>query len=236
LTILRPEDMPQAILHLKLDDIAGIGPNMLVRLNQAGILDMPQLWVADAQRLKRIWGGVNGLRFHALLHGADLPNPKTKSHSMGHQHVLAPDERTLEKAMPVIRQLCMRVAERLRAEEFYCQRLGLDIRWVQNLGSHFDECRFKETQDTHFLLTNLMRLWSAAPRLKPLRIGVRLADLTPKEVHQPDLFDAPQATNLTSAIDKVNSRFGNGTLSFGSAGEPMTSKIAFQRVPKLDEF
>jgi DNA polymerase IV len=236
LTMLRPEDMPKAILHLKLDDIAGIGPNMLVRLNQAGILDMPQLWAADAQRLKRIWGGVNGLRFHALLHGADLPNPKTKSRSMGHQHVLAPDERTLEKATPIIRQLCTRVAQRLRAEEFHCQRLGLDIKWVQNLGSHFDECRFNETQDTHFLLTQLMRLWDAAPKLKPLRVGVTLGDLSPRGVHQPDLFEQPKDGKLTTAIDKMNARFGRGTVTFGATAEPMTSKIAFQRVPKLDEF
>jgi DNA polymerase IV len=236
LTMLRPEDMPKAILHLKLDDIAGIGPNMLVRLNQVGILDMPQLWAADAQRLKRIWGGVNGLRFHALLHGADLPNPKTKSRSMGHQHVLAPDERTLEKATPIIRQLCTRVAQRLRAEEFHCQRLGLDIKWVQNLGSHFDECRFNETQDTHFLLTQLMRLWDAAPKLKPLRVGVTLGDLSPRGVHQPDLFEQPKDGKLTTAIDKMNARFGRGTVTFGATAEPMTSKIAFQRVPKLDEF
>jgi DNA polymerase-4 len=197
---------------------------------------MQQLWNADAQRLKRIWGGVNGLRFHALLHGADLASPPTTTRSMGYQHVLAPDERTLEKATPIIRQLLTRVAQRLRTEGYYCRRLRLDIKWVQDLGSHADECRFNETQETQFLLTNLMRLWSAAPRLKPLRIGVTLADLTPKAVHQPDLFDTAQATSLTSAIDKVNSRFGKGTVTFGAAGEPMTSKIAFQRVPKLDEF
>jgi DNA polymerase IV len=235
LTILRPEDMPQAIFHLKPNDIPGVGSNMLVRLNQAGILDMPQLWAADAQRLERIWGGVNGLRFHALLHGADLPNPKTKSHSMGHQHVLAPDERTLETAAPIIRQLCTRVAQRLRAEGFYCQKLGLNIKWVQDLGSYADECRFAETQDTHFLLTNLMHLWESAPKLKPLRIGVTISDLTPQGVHQPTLFDQPKDAKLTKAIDQVNARFGRNTLGFGTPKEPMTSKIAFQRVPKLNE-
>jgi len=236
LTILRPEDMPDAILHLKLDDFAGIGPNMLVRLNQAGILDMRHLWAADAERLKRIWGGINGVRFHALLHGADLPNPRTNSRSMSHQHVLAPDERTLEKATPIIRQLCMRVAERLRSEHFYCQRLSLDIKWVQNLGHHYDECRFGETQETHVLLTKLMRLWGAAPQLKPLRVGVTLGDLAARGTHQPDLFDQPEDANLTDAIDRMNERFGKGTISFGSSAKPMTSKIAFQRVPKLDEF
>ncbi len=37
LTILRPEYMPGAILHLKLQDIPVIGANMLKRINQAGL-------------------------------------------------------------------------------------------------------------------------------------------------------------------------------------------------------
>ena len=220
LVLLPPEDLPQAILHLKLQDICGIGPNMQVRLNQAGITDVAGLWAADGQRLRRIWNGITGLRFHALLHGADLPSLVNPTRSMGHQHVLAPDERTLEKATPVIRQLLTRVAQRLRTDGFYCRRLCLEIKWVQNLGYHADECRFKETQDTGFLLKHLMRLWTAAPAFRPLRIGVVLAD----------------PPNLTTAIDGLNSRYGRGTISYGSALPAMTSKISFQRVPKLEEF
>jgi len=236
LTVLLPESMPGAIVHLKLQDIPGIGSNMETRLNKAGITDIAQLWAADADRLRRVWGGVNGARFHASLHGVDLPSSKTTTRSMGHQHVLSPEERTMEKATPVIRQLLIRVAQRLRDDDFYCRRLRLDIKWAQDLGHHYEECRFKETQDTHFLLNSLMRLWTAAPAMKPLRIGVALADLTPKGVHQPNLFDEPEPVKLTTAIDKMNLRFGRGTISFGSSGLPMTSKIAFQRVPKLDEF
>jgi hypothetical protein len=50
-----------------------------------------QLWEADVDRLRRIWGGVNGTRVHALLHGVDLPSPATTTRTMGHQHVLSPD-------------------------------------------------------------------------------------------------------------------------------------------------
>jgi DNA polymerase-4 len=74
LTVLPPESLPQAILHLKLQDICGIGTNMEVRLQRAGIRDVAGLWAAGAQFLKRVWNGVTGLRFHALLHGVDLPS------------------------------------------------------------------------------------------------------------------------------------------------------------------
>jgi DNA polymerase-4 len=236
LTLLRPEDLPAAILHLKPQEISGIGKNMLKRLNQTGIFDMSQLWTADAQVLKRVWNGVNGLRFHALLHGADLPSPATVARSMSHQHVLAPEERTIEKATPVVRRLLMRVAQRLRTDEFCCRRLSLDIKWAQGLGHYAEERRFQETQDTQFLLSSLMNLWGAVPNLKPLRIGVVLSDLVPSNAHQTSLFDKPESIKLTSAIDKLNSRFGRGTISYGSSADPMTSKIAFRRVPTLDEF
>jgi DNA polymerase IV len=84
LCFLPTEDLPRAILHLKLQDICGIGHNMQVRLNQAGITDVAGLWAADGQRLRRIWNGITGLRFHALLHGADLPSPVNPTRSMGH--------------------------------------------------------------------------------------------------------------------------------------------------------
>lgn len=236
LTVLRPRDLPQAILHLKLDDIPGIGPNMAARLRYAGIADIAALWAADAGRLRSIWRGVTGLRFHALLHGADLPSPSHPRRSLGHQHVLPPEERRLDLATPVIRQLLIRAAQRLRDDGFYCQRLMLDIKWVQDLGHYVQERRFRQTQDTGFLLKTLLPLWHAAPPLKPLRVGVTLAGLTPCEKHQPDLFDrrAPEAVSL--AVDRINARYGNGTIAYGAMLPSMTSKISFSRVPKMKEF
>lgn len=236
LTILHPETMPAAILHLKIDDICGIGRNMAERLRQAGIADMPALWAADAQSLRRVWGGVVGLRFHALLHGADLPSITHPRRSIGHQHVLPPEDRRMDRAAPVIRQLLARAAERLRREGFYCRRLMLDIKWTQHLGHHVAERRFHETQDTGELLKILMPLWNAAPSLRPLRVGVVLADLTPQAAHQPDLFDRPKPVALVSAVDKLNNKFGRGTIAYGVGQRSMTSKIAFSRVPEMEEF
>ena len=57
LTILEPEQMPQKILHLKIEDICGIGANMSRRLKDAGLDTMPKLWRADPNTLQRVWGG-----------------------------------------------------------------------------------------------------------------------------------------------------------------------------------
>jgi DNA polymerase IV len=290
LTILLPEEMPQPILHLELDDIPGIGPNMAARLQSAGINDMTELWNADVGRLRAIWRGVTGARFHALLHGEDLPSVSHPRQSLSHQHVLPPDERSHARATPVIRQLLIRAAQRLRLEGFYCRRLILEIKWAQdsvrdmlkleplspdrgrgskNLALHRNalvfaglstealakagegesrvsdyhasgyyirEQTFQQTQDTRFLLKILMTLWHAAPPLKPLRLGVTLASLVPCEKHQPDLFDRRTPTELTKAIDKLNTRYGRGTIAYSAFLPPMTSKISFTRVPEMVEF
>ena len=124
LTILHPDQMPEAILHLRPKDICGIGPNMGARLQRAGINSMQGLWSADAQALRRVWGGIYGVRFHALLHGADIASPaKSPTRSMSHQHVLPPSERSKAKAIEVMRQLTVRVAQRLRDENMYASRM-----------------------------------------------------------------------------------------------------------------
>jgi len=144
LTILEPEQMPERILHLKIEDICGIGANMSRRLRDAGLDTMAKLWQADPTTLQRVWGGVIGKRFHALLHGEDLPTPPRQKRSIGHQHVLAPEQRSIEQAKTTVQELLVRAALRLRQEKLYCRRLSVDIKWTQNRGHWIeDRCRFR---------------------------------------------------------------------------------------------
>jgi DNA polymerase-4 len=236
LTLLPLASLPQAIIHLNPGDICGIGPRMAARLQRAGINTMNDLWQADGQQLRRIWGGLVGLRFHALLHGADLPFNKGPRRSLGHQHVLAPELRTLAGATPVIRQLLVRAAQRLREENYYCSRLLLDIKWQGDVGHYYREAEFCTTQNTSTLLSVLMPLWLDAPKLRPLRVGVTLAGLEAAAQHQPDLFELARPAALTAAIDRINGKYGRSTIAYGTAMPDMVAKIAFQRVPGLAEF
>ena len=239
LTILEPENMPQKILHLKIQDICGVGVNMTKRLNDAGIETMPQLWKADARLLERVWGGVVGKRFHALLHGEDLPSPPRQKRSLGHEHVLAPEQRYPDKAKLVLQELLIKAARRLRQENLYCRRLVVNIKWMGDEGYWADDRTFTEAQDDLLLSRVFLEIWKNAPRKKPLRVGVSLTDLVQARDHQGDLFDRPQNEMLTKAIDVLNEKFGKGAIGFGlaaSSAKERTSKIAFQRVPDLSEF
>jgi len=237
LIMLPLEGLPASILHLKLRDIPGIGPNMAERLQDANITSIAELWNADTARLRLIWGGVAGVKMHGLLHGEDIVSAKTNRSSISHQHVLAPDERSVDAAAPVTRQLLVRAAQRLRDDGFYCRRLSVDVKWLgRDRDSWSDKRSFSETQDTGVLLHVLHDIWRRVPNLKPLRVGVALTGLADQTEHQPDLFDKPKDARLVHAIDAVNEKFGRGALVYGDAAPDQISKIAFQRVPKVKEF
>jgi DNA polymerase-4 len=239
LTILEPDQMPGKILHLKIDDICGVGVKMSQRLRDAGLDTIAKLWAADPRVLERVWGGVVGERFHGLLHGADLPSPPRLKRSIGHQHVLAPEQRSILKGKTTVQELLVKAALRLRQENLYARRLSVDIKWTQDRGHWIDYRTFNEAQDDLTFSRALLNIWAGVPNLKPLRVGISLSDLVPANEHQQDLFDRPQSAALTKVIDELNEKFGKGAIGFGqsaSSSRRLTSKIAFQRVPDLSEF
>jgi DNA polymerase-4 len=158
-------NLPEVLLRLELQEIYGIGARMEQRLHRAGIFTVAQLWSATPFQLRRVWGGINGVLFHQMLHGVDIQPPSSRySKSIGHQHVREPDLRTIKGAHSVAQHLLTKAAERLRRGDYYCRRLGLHISWVADLGGWWDEITFLETRDTGFLLACLGQLSRRVPR------------------------------------------------------------------------
>ena len=238
LVILPIEKLPGAILHLKIRAIPGIGPNMAERLRENGhhryrhpLEHRRRAAAADLGRR----GRRQDARASAWRRTSQARRPMRSS--ISHQHVLAPEDRSIEGAAPIMRQLLVRAAQRLRDDGFYCRRLIVEVKWLgRDRDSWTDKRSFSETQDTGMLLHVLQDIWQQVPNLKPLRVGVALTGLAAKEEHQPDLFDKPRNAKLVHAIDAVNEKFGKGALIYGDAAPDQTSKIAFQRVPKVKEF
>lgn len=75
LVVITHDNLPDVLLGLELQQIYGIGARMEERLKRAGIFSVAELWRATPHRLRRIWGGVNGLLFHQMLHGVDIQPP-----------------------------------------------------------------------------------------------------------------------------------------------------------------
>ena len=242
LTVITTRDLPDILLRLQLQDIYGIGARMEQRLHRAGILNVAQLWNATPFQLRRVWGGINGLLFHQMLHGVDIQPPSSRfSKSIGHQHVLEPELRTRQGAHDFSQHLLTKAAERLRRGDYYCRRLGVHLSWTGDLGGFWDETDLHETRDTGFLLARLDELWQRVPRYKPLSVGVVLLNLIPAAQHQPDLFaaDNGRRQKLSPLVDRINDRYGRCTIGFGLFAPDVRAfkgHAAFHRVPEKWEF
>jgi DNA polymerase IV len=242
LVVITKDDLPDILLRLELQEIYGIGERMEQRLHRADILTVAELWNATPLRLRRVWGGINGVLFHQMLHGVDIQPPSSRfSKSIGNQHVLEPDLRSKKGAHDFAQHLLTKAAERLRRGDYYCRRLGLHLSWVGDLGGWWDETDFHETRDTGFLLARLEEIWDRVPRTKPLSVGVVLLDLVPADQHQPDLFaaDTDRRQKLSPLIDRINDRYGRCSIGFGLFPPDVRAfkgHAAFHRVPERWEF
>jgi DNA polymerase-4 len=89
---------------------------------------MDDLLALDSDESGRVWGSVLGERLWHWLHGEDFEMDETEHmKSLSHQHVLAPQMRTPEKAWAVAHKLLHKAAMRLRAADLWASRIGLVI-------------------------------------------------------------------------------------------------------------
>ncbi len=258
LTVIDPDRIPAAFIHLPVSAFSGIGPRMTKRLADAGIETMKALFDTPRDALHRIWGGVGGSELYDKIRGAWYEPRKTQTQSLGHSHVLPPDLRSSDGAYQVLTRLTQKAAMRLRKQDFYATAMSVHVRCMKRpedalqaiprLACRHD-ARFTESQDTAFFLHTLDALWLRvlASHLlelaKPLSVGMVFYGLVPAAQHTPSLFDAPAPpgrkphAELLRRMDAINSQFGKNTLYYAAshgALDRAPMRIAFTRIPDVE--
>ncbi|MFM9879959.1 MAG: DNA-directed DNA polymerase [Burkholderiaceae bacterium] len=245
LTIIELADLPHGLYHLKLQDIVGIGPRMLLRLNRCGIHSIEQLYAAPRDVLHTVWGGVAGSEMHDMLRGQWYGPRVTTARSLSHAHVMPPGMRHPQGAFDVLNRLTQKAAMRLRKQGYFAAAMSVgvraDHRYKDSLGGSRDT-RFAQTQDTAYLLHVLHLLWHSGLQeiAHPKAVSVTLHGLVLASQHTPDLFDAPTAapfatsaaaplqaavntpplrdrSKLHAAVDQMNIAYGKNKVYFATA-------------------
>jgi DNA polymerase IV len=237
LVTIESHDLPHCLYGLELRDLCGIGRRMEERLKLHGIRTVRGLCEADAEALRKAYGSVEGTRMHANLRGGFGWREYEKDKTLGHSHVLAPEQRNSHDALAMLHRLLQKAATRLRVKKLVASGMSLDIRHARQGGSWHATSRFPETHDTQRFTTELLRLWSTLPidAPPPLKVGVTFFHLRPVTVWTPDLFDdVPKNAPLDAALDRLNIRYGRDTIFFGGAFGAQSStpmRIAFNYIP-----
>jgi DNA polymerase-4 len=247
-TIWHPQDMPEPLFKRKLEEIPGVGRRMYTRLGRAGIFSICDLYNAQPKRLRALWGNVNGERMWYALHGYDIAAQPTSRGMFGHGRVLPPQWRDTEHAFACSRLLLTKAARRMRRDGYYANKLWLwlDIRDDGWFGQGELPC----VQDDFACLSALNSLWEKAKaaistKAKIIRVGVTLADLSPANQRQLDIFlnddiQRRKSERITNTVDNLNRKFGQRVVTLGPWTPPpggyAGGKIAYNRIPSAEDF
>jgi DNA polymerase IV len=250
--------LPEALRQITLRDLPGVGAKTEKRLNEKGIRSMDDLLALDCEKAGELWGSVWGERLWHWLRGEDFEMSETEHlKSISHQHVLAPEMRTPEKAWAVAHKLLHKAAMRLRAGGLWASSIGLAIGFaaprgdsipISNFGTPTrgwkSELKLSECQDNQTLIAALSRLWASRPAgpesAHPYFIGVYLNGLVPDRLHSLNLFDGTEdeqsRVKLLAAMDALNNKYGMSTLAPATmltAFKAAPTRIAFHSIPDL---
>jgi DNA polymerase-4 len=252
LVVIEAQEIPQKLFSLQFDDIPGIGKAMQKRLHRVGVYNMEQLYQLAPKQMRAIWHSVAGERMYYRLRGVELEDRETQRRTVGHSHVLAPENRPEPEARRIAMRLLLKAASRLRRLEYHSTTLTLSLR-IENGPRIGIDKRFRAACDNAMLSRIGQKAWEElipqmgkhTPRIK--KVAVTLHGLVANDAVQPDLFDhaekkikSEKQTQLSAAMDALNQRFGRNTITtaatLGEANTVTGTKIAFSRIPNKEEF
>ena len=238
--LIGPHELPQRLFGLKLRDLNGIGKQMEARLARYKITTVEQLYAANRQQLQTAWGSIEGERMYDKLRGLEPYYVKNARSSLGHSHVLPPEQRNEAGVRAVLHRLLQKACMRMRSYDLLASRVSAKIKF-RNMPSWSMESAISPTDNTLQLIDALEQFLQHYPNTKhePYAVGVSFSALVTAEEAARDLFQIKPLENvkkLNKAIDTLNLKFGKNTIYFGGAHDALKDapmRIAFNHIPDL---
>lgn len=219
LTIIEKEKVPEILEHLPVSQLHGIGPKLSEALNSINIFTCGQLGRFPVSFLIKRFG-VIGEKLQKMGLGLDespvIPfDQEEDAKSISHSVTLEEDSSDVELLRRVLLQLSERVSLRMRKEGFYGSRVVLTVRY-----SDFNTFSKQKTlshgiNSGNEIFRHSLEIFESLSHSRPIRLlGVGMS-LLKKEWCQQDLFGKMEKKeNLLKAMDRLNERFGDWTLTW----------------------
>lgn len=226
-----PERQTDLLARMPLEEVWGVGPRLLRRLNALGLKTALDLREADPRWIQQQFGVVLArtvleLRGQACLELEEAPAPRQQivvSRSFG--------ERLTELAdlHGAIASFATRAMKKLREQQSLVKTISVFIETNRfnasepQYGQQAVVSLANPTQDSRAVIQAarqlLQRIYRRGYRYK--RAGIMLLEIIPEGGQQGALFadeaGANRATELMSIVDTITKRFGRGALQFGGA-------------------
>jgi len=232
LDIIDHTNLRQTLSELKLTDLTGIAERNQARLNAWGIMTPLQFLDAPAELLHRqVFKSVCGEDWYKRLRGWEVDDFETTTRMVGRQYVLDkyhPDEATVRSRLAY---LCETTGLKLRYKGFSARGISVHIRY--ETGDYWHERKaFKSAFFTNAdIYRHATLLFNRRPRdAYEKEIGVSCYLLEPSTRNQLSLLDeVNREIWLTEAIDTINQRWGEFTITFAHSAP--SKGIVKQKIP-----
>ena len=219
LVVIKKENVEEVLKDLPVSKLNGIGPKLAEALNSINIITCGQLGKFPVSVLSKRFG-VIGERLHEMGLGLDdspvVPfDEEEDAKSISHSVTLEEDTSDPNILRKVLLQLSEKVSRRMRREGFFGKRIAITVRYSDFFTFSKQKTLSKWVNSGNEIFKLSSEIFESIPHPKPIRLlGVGVS-LLKKEWCQLDLFEKKEKKdNLLEAMDRVNERFGDWTLTW----------------------
>jgi DNA polymerase-4 len=220
LQVIRKEEIAALLEDLPVQEMWGIGPRLATYLHEMGITTCGQLGRISCDILEKRFGLI-GTMLYCMARGVDdssvAPFGVTPdAQSIGHSMTLDQDICSKDEIARYVLLLAEMVGRRLRSGGYTGRTVVLTLRYS-------DFCTFSRRMTLKRYITTGPQIHEVAMRILDgirLRdavrlVGVSLANLVKGRVQIPLFEGERKGEELVEAMDRVNDRYGEFTLSWG---------------------
>lgn len=222
LTCLEPERVPELLEGTPVEKLCGIGPVTTRALNEMGIRTCGQLGRYPEVLLRRRFGSL-GQRLSRMGRGEDdlgfsqMQCKGSPAKSIGHSVTLPRDLADRFSMVKVLQTLAEMVGR--RARRYHCRGRIITLTW------RYDDFTTRTKRltlpspvcQTGEIYRASCRLLASIDIRRPVRLlGISLSDLSFEEYTGSLLPEEVAKEEVQRALDQINDRFGEFTLTYGN--------------------
>ncbi|MBI3385425.1 DNA polymerase IV [Candidatus Gottesmanbacteria bacterium] len=232
LDLIDKNNITQVLKQLSLEDLCGIKKNNAARLHTVGIFTPLDFYYASPQRLISGFSSVSGYYWHRRLHGFEIDDFFSEQKSYGQSYALPKFITSNEELKKLLCKLVVKMGKRLRDD-------GMKARGI-HLGCLFSDATYWHHGKTLAqAICSDLELYQESVKIlleRPLKLVKNLSvscfNLENRSSEQLSFLHDSSAS-LTNAIDKINHKWGDFTLTPAlmlDMEEKIIDRIAFGRL------
>lgn len=221
LTVIKPEEVSRVLERMPIKELCGIGRNMERQLLMMSIRTCGELGRCDEQRLTRKFG-IIGTRLKQMGQGIDdtpvIPAEDAEEvKSVGHSMTLKRDITSRHEILRYLLQLSEMVGRRARRYEVAGKTVHLTIRYA-DFSTFGKQATLKQyVNKSEDIYNGAVAILNCIDIEQPIRLlGVRITNLCYQREQLPLFEEERKKAFMVSAMDAVNDKFGDFTVTYGS--------------------